>query len=100
MSKDKIGIHKRVMHKIGMNTARAIDFPICASCAVSSFSVEANTSMLVNGCLSVGSYEMDEVVLQLHEMKLYIKGKELILKSYFADSISISGIIEEIKIIK
>lgn len=97
---DKISIHKKVMHKIGMGTARAIDFPACAACSVSSFSVESNLYMMVHGCRSVVSYERDRVVLQLCEMKLSVMGQGLVLKSYFSESISISGIIDKIEIIK
>ncbi len=91
---------KSAVHRIRMKAARAIDFPACAVCDVSSFSVESDASMLVNGCRSVISYERELVVLQLCEMQLAVGGRDLVLKSYFSDSISISGVIEKIEILK
>ena len=54
---------------------------------------------MIDGCKSITAYRQDCIVLQLCDRNLRIRGKELILKSYYGSSISVSGRIESIELI-
>lgn len=79
--------------------ADAIEFPEDTFGGVSSITILGNTSLTVDDCAGVISYTETEARLKLCGLTLVIKGRALILHTFFDRKIKVSGTITAMEFI-
>lgn len=79
--------------------AEAIEFPEDTFGGVSCLSMYGNTSLTVDDCSGVISYTDSEAHLRLCGLTLVIRGRSLVLQTYFDRKIKVSGTITVLEFI-
>lgn len=79
--------------------ADAIEFPEDTFGGVSSITILGNTSLTVDDCAGVISYTETEAHLKLCGLTFVIKGRALILHTFFDRKIKVSGTITALEFI-
>lgn len=84
------------MGKLRKKIAAAMELPEAALGACPYLSVESNSSIKIDECSEILSYDEGEVRLRLRGMTAAVFGEGLIMKSYAGGVIRIVGIIRRI----
>ena len=82
------------MSKIRKRLASMVDLPESSFGACPYVAIESNTSVTVDACLDILSYDECEVRLLLEGLTVTIVGKDLTMRSYGNKTIRIVGIID------
>lgn len=77
--------------------AEAIEFPEDTFGGVPCLSMYGNTTLVVDGCSGVISYTDNEAQLRLQGLTLVIRGKSLVLHTFFDRSIKVGGVIDALE---
>ena len=86
------------MRKWRTKLARALELPESALGRCPYLVLEADSSLRVDECLEILSYEEDEIALRLRGLDLTVGGCDLTMRSYASRSIRIGGMIRWISL--
>ena len=87
-----------VLKKIRKKLAEAIDMPESSFGGCPYLALESNTSILIEPCCEILSYDAEEIALRLKEITVTLSGHDLTMRSYGMRTVRIVGTIHGISL--